>query len=71
MSEVTNELVFELLKRVHHEIGEVRQDVCETKRELNVMRGQLMATQSDIHNVLMNKSDANSAIVSELCLDAE
>ena len=71
MSEVTNELVFELLKRVHHEIGEVRQDVCETKRELNVMRGHMVATQSDIHNVLMNKSDANSAIVSELCLDAE
>ncbi|WP_095085485.1 hypothetical protein [Mesorhizobium sophorae] len=51
MSEVTNELMFELLKRVHHEIGELRQDVSETKRELNVMRGHMVATQSDIHNV--------------------
>lgn len=46
MSEVTNELLFELLKRVHHEIGAVRQDVCETKRELNVMRGHMVATQA-------------------------
>jgi hypothetical protein len=51
MPEVTNGLMFELLKRVHHEIGELRQDVSETKRELNVMRGHMVATQSDIHNV--------------------
>jgi hypothetical protein len=51
MSEVTNELTFELLKRAHHEIGELRQDVSETKRELNVMRGHMVATQNDIHNV--------------------
>ena len=51
MSEVTNDLMFELVKRVHHEIGELRQDVSETKRELNVMRGHIVATQSDIHNI--------------------
>ena len=51
MAEVTNELMFELLKRVHHEIGELRQDVSETKRELNVMRGHMVATQSDIHTI--------------------
>ncbi|PDQ19616.1 hypothetical protein CN311_18585 [Mesorhizobium sanjuanii] len=51
MAEVTNDLMFELLKRVHHEIGELRQDVSETKRELNVMRGHMAATQSDIHNI--------------------
>jgi len=51
MPEATNELMFELLKRVHHEIGELRQDVSETKRELNVMRGHMAATQNDIHNI--------------------
>ncbi|OHV88473.1 hypothetical protein [Mesorhizobium sp. ORS 3428] len=51
MPEATNELMFELLKRVHQEIGELRQDVSETKRELNVMRGHMVATQSDIHNI--------------------
>ena len=51
MPEATNELMFELLKRVHHEIGELRHDVSEAKRELNVMRGHMVATQSDIHNI--------------------
>ena len=51
MPEVTNELMFELLKRVHHEIGELRQDVSEVKRELNVLRGHMVAMQSDIHNI--------------------
>ncbi|MGX8013923.1 hypothetical protein ACVDG8_035635 [Mesorhizobium sp. ORM8.1] len=51
MPEVTNELMYELLKRVHHQIGELCQDVSETKRELNVMRGHMVATQSDIHNI--------------------
>ena len=51
MPEVTNELMYELLKRVHHEIGELRQDGSETKRGLNVMRGHMVATQSDIHNI--------------------
>ncbi|OHV66725.1 hypothetical protein LCM4577_28335 [Mesorhizobium sp. LCM 4577] len=51
MPEATNELMFELLKRIHHEIGELRQDVSEAKRELNVMRGHMVATQSDIHNI--------------------
>jgi hypothetical protein len=43
--------MFELLKRVHHEIGERRQDVSETKRELKCDAGPLVATQSDIHNI--------------------
>ncbi|MET2827156.1 hypothetical protein [Mesorhizobium shangrilense] len=51
MSEVTNELMFELLKRVHDEIGELRQDGAEVKRELNVIRGHMVATQNDIHNI--------------------
>ncbi|MEI9416939.1 hypothetical protein [Mesorhizobium sp. Cs1321R2N1] len=55
MPEVTNELMFELLKCVHHEIGELRQDV--TKRELSVMRGHVVATQSDIYGILARQDD--------------
>ncbi|WP_027154188.1 hypothetical protein [Mesorhizobium sp. WSM2561] len=51
MTEATNELMYELLKRVHHEVAELRQDVSEVKRELNVVRGHMVATQSDIHNI--------------------
>ncbi|HWK15456.1 MAG TPA: hypothetical protein VNS02_13745 [Rhizobiaceae bacterium] len=32
MPEVTNELIYELTKRMHHELSEVRQDVGDVKR---------------------------------------
>lgn len=51
MAEVSNELMYELLKRVHHEMSELKQDVSELKKELNVIRGHLVAMQSDIHNI--------------------
>lgn len=51
MAEVTNELMFELLKRMHHEQSELRQDVSEVKTELNVIRGHLLAIQTDVHNI--------------------
>jgi septal ring factor EnvC (AmiA/AmiB activator) len=43
--------MYELLKRVHHEVAELRQDVSEVKQEMNVVRGHMVATQSDIHNI--------------------
>jgi hypothetical protein len=51
MPEVTNALMYELLKRVHHELAEFRQDGAEVKRELNVIHGHMVATQNDIHNM--------------------
>ncbi|AWC23598.1 hypothetical protein WHT83_18425 [Aminobacter sp. P9b] len=51
MAEVTNDLVYELLKRMNHDLSELRQDVSEVKRELNVIRGHMVGIQSDIHNI--------------------
>ncbi len=51
MTNVTNDLMYELLKRVHHDMTELRQDVSEVKREINVIRGHMVGIQSDIHNV--------------------
>ena len=51
MAEVTNDLMYEFLKRMHQEISELRQDVSEVKKELNVIRGHMIAIQSDIHNI--------------------
>jgi hypothetical protein len=42
MAEATNELIFELMKRMHHEMTELRQDVAEVKKELNVIRGHMI-----------------------------
>ena len=51
MPEVTNELMYELLKRVHRDLSETRLDVSEVKKELNVIRGHMVGIQSDIHNI--------------------
>lgn len=51
MAEVTNELMFELMKRMHQEIGGLRLDIGEVKTELNSIRGTMVAMQSDIHNI--------------------
>jgi hypothetical protein len=51
VADISNELTYELLKQIHHEMSETRQDVSEVKKELNVIRGHLVAVQSDIHNI--------------------
>jgi predicted nucleic acid-binding Zn-ribbon protein len=51
MTEVTSDLMYELMKRMHHEISELRQDVSEVKKELNVIRGHMIGIQTDIHNI--------------------
>lgn len=38
MADVTNQLMYELLQRVHQQGSELRQDVAELRRELNVVR---------------------------------
>jgi predicted nucleic acid-binding Zn-ribbon protein len=51
MAAVTNELMYELLKRMHHDISELRMDLSEVKKELNVIRGHMIGIQTDIHNI--------------------
>ncbi|MBX3567598.1 MAG: hypothetical protein KF914_06040 [Rhizobiaceae bacterium] len=51
MPEVTNELMYELMKRMHHDLSELRMDVGEVKREINVIRGHIVSIQTDIHNI--------------------
>lgn len=47
MAEVTNEV----MKRMHHELHELRQDASEIKREINVIRGHMVAIQTDVNNI--------------------
>jgi hypothetical protein len=51
MAEVTKESMFELMKRMHRELGELRMDVGEVKREISGLRGPMVSIQSDIHNM--------------------
>lgn len=51
MPEVTNELMYELLTRLDHRLGELCQDFSDVKSELSSIRGHLIATESDMKNI--------------------
>ena len=51
MAEVTSELMFELLKRVHADIADVKLGQRELRSEMNAIRGTLVSVQQDIHNI--------------------
>ena len=51
MAEVTNELMYELLKRVHQRIDRVDTSLGEIKSEIQSMRGTMISMQQDIHNI--------------------
>ncbi|TDH39038.1 hypothetical protein E2A64_08120 [Pseudohoeflea suaedae] len=51
MADVTQEFMYELMKRIHADIGELKLAQQETKAELVNMRGTMVAMQSDIHNM--------------------
>jgi len=51
MAEVTNELMYELLKRMHADISDVKLTQRELKSEMNAMRGTMISMQQDVHNI--------------------
>lgn len=51
MPEVTNELMYELLKRIQHDISAVKSSVSDIKVEMNSMRGHMLSIQQDVHNI--------------------
>lgn len=51
MAEITQELMYELLKRMHADISGLKHGQTEIKAELNAMRGTMISMQQDIHNI--------------------
>ena len=51
MADVTNELMYETLKRMHARFDKVDTALQEVKVELNSLRGTIVSIQSDIHNI--------------------
>ncbi|OJU04777.1 MAG: hypothetical protein BGN83_09005 [Rhizobium sp. 63-7] len=51
MAEVTNELMYELLKRMHQRIDRVDTSLSEIKSEIQSMRGTMISMQQDVHNI--------------------
>lgn len=51
MTDTTNELLHELLRRMHARFDKLDTSVAELKGEMIGFRGSLLAVQSDIHNI--------------------
>lgn len=51
MAEITNELMYELMKRMHSDIQGLRSGQNELKSELISVRGTMVSMQQDIHNI--------------------
>ncbi|PYE44661.1 hypothetical protein DFI02_10296 [Rhizobium sp. PP-F2F-G20b] len=51
MAEVTNEPMYELLKRFHQRFDKLDLSIGELKSEMQSMRGTLVSVQQDIHNI--------------------
>ena len=51
MAEVTNELLYEVLKKIQEELAQLRIGQRTHGEEMSAMRGHLVAIQKDIHNL--------------------
>ena len=51
MAEITNELMYELLKRMQSDIHALKDGQRDIKSEINAVRGTMVSMQQDIHNI--------------------
>jgi hypothetical protein len=51
MADVGNELMYELLKRMHADLGDLKLGQRELKAEMNAMRGTMVSLHQDILNI--------------------
>ena len=51
MAEVTNELIYEVLKSIQGRLGNLEDGQREIKAELQALRGHMVAMQQDISNL--------------------
>jgi septation ring formation regulator EzrA len=51
MPAATNELIFEVLKKVQEDVSQTRQDMRHVREELIATRGHLLALQKDANNI--------------------
>jgi hypothetical protein len=51
MAEVSNELIYEVLKQMQGKIGTIEVTVGELKAEMQAFRGVMLSLQTDVHNI--------------------
>lgn len=50
-SQVSNELMYEFLKKMNSDISQIKLSVNDLKSEVNSLCGTMVAMQQDIHNI--------------------
>jgi tetrahydromethanopterin S-methyltransferase subunit G len=60
MAEISNELIYEVLKQVQQRLDRVDDKVDELKSEMNALRGHMISLQQDTHNIygVLGRQDA-------------
>jgi tetrahydromethanopterin S-methyltransferase subunit G len=51
MADVTNELIYEVLKAMPQRLGSIDEGLREVRSEINVLRGHMIAVQQDVANI--------------------
>ena len=51
MAEVSNELIYDLLKRVQNQLGNLNDGQRDLREELRALRGHSLAMQTDVSNI--------------------
>ena len=59
MAEISNELIYEVLKSLQRDAGETKLTMGEIKAELSAVRGYLVSLQQDVHDIygIMGRHD--------------
>lgn len=51
MAEITNELMYELLKKLNARFDKVDSSISELRAEMNAMRGTMVSIHQEVHNI--------------------
>ena len=51
MADVTNELIYEVLKSIQDRLTSIENEQRASREELNALRGHQIAMQQDVHNI--------------------
>lgn len=57
MIELTNDLIYEVLKTVQRDTTVLRSDVADLKNQMTSVRGHLLAIEQDVSNIYMKLGD--------------
>jgi hypothetical protein len=62
MAEISNELIYEVLKAMQSRLGNIDNGFTEVRTELRAVRGHMVAIQTDIANLYVGYSNVEARL---------